>query len=88
MRNCENARYELSQKALDEVYAKLLKQLDAASQAKLRAAQSSWVRFRQADAEFAAQEAGEGTLAPLLKITVMADLTEARTAELEKSLQP
>jgi len=88
MRNCENLRYERAEQALDSVYAKLMKQLDATGKAKLRAAQSAWLQFRQADADFQAQVAEGGTLAPLIKVTVMADLTEARAAELKKSLQP
>jgi uncharacterized protein YecT (DUF1311 family) len=87
MRNCENLRYEQAQKALDSVYALLMKQLDAGGKEKLRAAQSAWLQFRQADADFEAQIGEGGTLAPLIKITVMADLTEARTTELKKSLQ-
>jgi len=88
MRNCENLRYGQAQKALDSAYALLMKQLDAGGKEKLRAAQSAWLQFRQADADFEAQLAEGGTLAPLIKITVMADLTEARTAQLKKSLQP
>ncbi len=88
MRNCENLRYEQAQKALDSVYALLMKQLDAGGKEKLHAAQSAWLQFRRADADFQAQVAEGGTLAPLIKITVMADLTEARTTELRKSLQP
>ena len=88
MRNCENLRYERAQKALDAAYAELMKQLDEGGKAKLRAAQSAWLQFRKADADFEASRAAGGTLAPLIKITVMADLTEARAVELKKSLQP
>ncbi len=88
MRNCENLRYERAQQTLDSTYAELMKQLDATGKAKLRAAQSAWLKFRQADADFEASLAAGGTLAPLIKITVMADLTEARAVELKKSLQP
>ena len=88
MRNCENLRYERAQQAVDTAYAELMKQLDAAGKTKLRAAQSAWLQFRQADADFEASMAAGGTLAPLIKVTVMADLTEARAVELKKSLQP
>ena len=88
MRNCENLRYQRAQQALDSVYAELMKKLDATGKEKLRAAQSAWLQFRQAEADFQADMARGGTLAPLIKITVMADLTEARAAELKKSLQP
>ena len=88
MRNCENLRYERAQQALDSAYSQLMKQLDEAGKEKLRAAQSAWLQFRQAEADFQAQVAEGGTLAPLIKITVMADMTEARTTQLKKSLQP
>lgn len=88
MRNCENLRYQKAQQAMDSAYAELMKQLDDAGKAKLRAAQSAWLQFRTTDADFEASMAAGGTLAPLIKITVMADLTEARAVELKKSLQP
>jgi uncharacterized protein YecT (DUF1311 family) len=55
MRNCENLRYEQAQQALDSVYALLMKQLDAGGKEKLRAAQSAWLQFRQAEVDFEAQ---------------------------------
>ena len=88
MRNCENQRYERAQTELDATYSNLTKQLDEMGKAKLRAAQSAWLQFRQAEADFEANTAVGGTLAPLLRITAMADLTEARNAELKKLLQP
>jgi uncharacterized protein YecT (DUF1311 family) len=88
MRSCENQRYERAQKALDAAYDELMKKLDDTGKAKLRSAQSAWLQFRQADADFEADTARGGTLAPLIKITVMADLTEARAAELKKALEP
>jgi uncharacterized protein YecT (DUF1311 family) len=88
MRNCENLRYQRAEQALDWVYAKLMKRLDETGKDKLRTAQSAWLQFRQAEADFAADMARGGTLAPLIKITVMTDMTEARVVELKKSLQP
>ena len=88
MQRCENLRYQRAQQALDSAYAGLTKQLDETGKAKLRSAQAAWLRFRRADSEFAADAARGGTLAPLIQITVLADLTEARTVELKKSLRP
>jgi uncharacterized protein YecT (DUF1311 family) len=65
-----------------------MKQLDETGKAKLRAVQSAWVRFRRTDSDFEADIAREGTLAPLIRVTVLADMTEARTRELKKSLRP
>ena len=88
MRNCENLRYQRAEQALNSVYAELMKQLDATGKEKLRAVQSAWLQFRQAEADFEADMVREGTLAPLVRVTVMADMTEARTRELKKSLRP
>jgi uncharacterized protein YecT (DUF1311 family) len=88
MVNCENLRYQRAQQALDSLCAELMKQLDETGKMKLRTVQSTWVRFRRADSDFEADIARDGTLAPLIRVTVLADMTEARTRELKKSLQP
>ena len=87
MRACENTRFQKAEQELNAVYKDLLKQLDAGRKEKLRVAQSAWLRFREANADFEADAARGGTLAPLIRMTVLADMTEARTAELKKALQ-
>jgi uncharacterized protein YecT (DUF1311 family) len=87
MRICENARYEKAQQTLNSVSADLMQHLDAAGKRKLRLAQSAWVQFRQANADFQAEVAGGGTIGPLISVTVMADMTEARARDLKKSLR-
>jgi uncharacterized protein YecT (DUF1311 family) len=81
-------RYSQAEQQLKTVRAQLLKKLDDTGKAKLEAAQSAWVQFRKANAEFQADLVRGGTLAPLIQVTVMADMTEARVAELKKALQP
>lgn len=53
---------------------------------KLRLAQDVWFRFREANADFQGTTAEGEPLAPLLKMSTLADITEARTAELKKEL--
>jgi uncharacterized protein YecT (DUF1311 family) len=48
----------------------------------------AWVRFRDANADFLADVAQGGTLAPVLRVIALADMTEARSRELKKTLQP
>jgi len=88
MRTCQNTRYEAAQHNLETVYQSLLKQLDSAGKEKLRRAQRAWLRFRDANADFQASAAQGGTLAPLVRITVLTDMTNARTAELQKQTSP
>jgi len=87
MRACENARFQKAEQELNAVYKDLMQQLDEGRREKLRLAQNAWLRFREANADFEADAVRGGTLAPLIKMTVLADMTEARRAELKKALQ-
>ena len=88
MRDCAGIRYDKAEQALKAVRAKLSQKLDETGKAKLQAAQAAWLQYRKANADFQASLAGGGTLGPLIEITVMADMTEARVAELKKALKP
>ena len=87
MRACENARFQKAEQELNTAYKNLMKQLDDGQREKLRLAQSAWLRFREANADFQADTARGGTLAPLIRISVLADMTAARAAELKKASQ-
>jgi uncharacterized protein YecT (DUF1311 family) len=84
MRACENSRYQQSDQQMQAVYAQLMKKIDRLQKEKLRQAQRAWVAFRDANADFLAGAARDGTLAPLIKISALADMTEARTKELQQ----
>lgn len=86
MRTCENARYQAAQRELSEAYESLMKRLDNGQREKLRLAQQAWVRFRDADADFQASTAEGGTLAPLIKISALANMTGTRAVDLRKQL--
>lgn len=88
MRECAGMRYNKAEQELKTVRAQLSQKLDETGKAKLQAAQSAWVQFRKANAEFQSDLVRGGTLAPLIQITVMADMSEARVAELKKALKP
>ncbi len=86
MRKCEDARYTKLQGELQTVYTRLLGQLSPPARQKLAAAESAWTSFRGANAEFQASTADGGTMAPLLRSTTLADMTQARVVELRKIL--
>ena len=88
MRACENSRYERSEQRLNAEYGRLMKQLDHSRQERLRAAQRAWLSFRDANAAFVEGEAENGSLALLLKISALADMTEARALELARMGKP
>jgi len=86
MRECENARLARAEAAMNAAYSAAAAKLDERGREKLRAAQSAWRRFRDAEAGFQADAVRDGTLAPLIAASVRAELTEARRKELEKAV--
>jgi uncharacterized protein YecT (DUF1311 family) len=84
MRECENARLKRAEEGMLAAYRRLLAKADEPGRAKLQAAQRAWARYRAAEAEYHADAARDGTLAPLIAASVRADLTEARRRELER----
>ncbi len=85
MRECEIARLKRAEAGMQAAYKSLSAKLDPRGQAKLRAAQEAWLKYRAAEADYQADAARDGTLAPLLAASAQADLTESRRKELEKA---
>jgi len=88
MRTCEGLRYTTANRELDEAYQALMDRLDAGQKQKLRIAQRAWLRFRDANADFESSQAQGGTLAPLLRLGTLTEMTIARTNELKKDAAP
>jgi uncharacterized protein YecT (DUF1311 family) len=84
MRACENNRYAKAKHELEVVVERLMKELDQGQRVKLQRTQRAWTVFRDANADFLSSAVQGGTLAPLIKVTTLADMTEARTRELQK----
>lgn len=85
MRECEIGRLKRADAGMNAAYQRLNARLDRRGREKLRAAQQAWLKFRAAEADYQADSARGGTLAPLIAVSVQADLTEARRKELEKA---
>ena len=87
MQACLKRRYEAADKALNGVYKQLMAKLEPARREKLRAAQRAWVRFRDASAEFEADEAEGGSMYPLVHMATQVVKTEHRVDELKGILK-
>lgn len=87
MRDCEANRYASASKKLQSTYQMLMKQTSPAGKRRLVVAEQAWQHFATSNAAFVLTQANGGTMGPLLQMTTLADMTEARTAELEKMLQ-
>ena len=87
MRACAIARDRAATEALEVAYQKLDATLSVDQKRRLRDAQDAWLRFRDAEVAFEAAQAGEGSIAQLVKTATRTALTEARTAELRRLLR-
>jgi uncharacterized protein YecT (DUF1311 family) len=87
MRECEIDRLKRADAGMNAAYKNLGAKLDQRGREKLRSAQEAWLKFRAAEADYQADAARDGTLAPLIAASVQADLTESRRKELEKAVR-
>ena len=86
MRGCEAKRYDSASKKLQTTYLILMKQTSPAGKRELVLAEQAWQHFATRNAAFVLTQANGGTMGQLLQITTLADMAEARTAQLEKML--
>lgn len=81
-------RFEIADKELNSVYRQLQEQYKSEPEflAKLKAAQRAWIQFRDAHLEarfpLPDKQAMYGSVYPVCAEEILADLTEARTAQL------
>jgi len=59
MRECEIGRLKHAEAGMNAAYRSLGAKLDSRGQAKLRAAQEAWLKFRTAEAEYQADAASK-----------------------------
>ncbi|MDH3602636.1 MAG: lysozyme inhibitor LprI family protein [Candidatus Tectomicrobia bacterium] len=87
MRECQGQRYKKADARLNQIYKQLMDSLDEFRRTKLRAAQRAWVVFRDTQAAFEASAEAGGSLEPLLRLEILATLTEERVKRLQTALQ-
>jgi uncharacterized protein YecT (DUF1311 family) len=87
MKYCAKQELEIADKKLNEVYNELIKKADAIEKSKLIAAQRAWIKFRDAEAEYASDYARGGTAEGLFYLSSLTKRTQKRIAELEAYLK-
>lgn len=81
-----DAEFKAADRALNEIYGKVMRDGDEARRKLLRDVQRAWIRFRDLECEFQYTYYSNGTLAPLSSMLKMTALTRKRTKELEEYL--
>ena len=86
MNKCASSDYNRADAKLNEVYRALMATLDSRRRQRLIEAGRAWMSYRDAHCRFETTESEGGSMHSLLYDSCLADLTKARTKELQSTL--
>lgn len=87
MNHCAQEAWRAADKELNAAYARLSGRLPAPRQARLRATQLAWIRFRDGHCDFERSEFAGGSIQPTVYYACMEEATRARTGQLRQALE-
>ena len=86
MNECADREYRKADAELNRVYQQLVR-ASGGRDAKLKAAQLAWLKFRDAQCDYEAAFNEGGSMQPMTYSFCLADVTTARTKQLRESLK-
>ena len=72
---------------MNQVYRKLVSMLEEEEKAQLKEAQTAWLKYRDTNCEFVADQYKGGSIRPLIQATCLGNITKRRTTELKTQIQ-
>ncbi|MEQ8345196.1 MAG: lysozyme inhibitor LprI family protein [Sneathiellaceae bacterium] len=96
MQECADANYRAADAALNAAYGEVMGRLrqmdkedgpDSGLADALKAAQRAWIPFRDGQCAWEAGFFTGGSIAPLIRLTCLTELTRARTGQLRQTLK-
>jgi len=87
MNICAGKEYKTADAALNQTYQKLVAKLEAEEKAELKEAQTAWIKYRDTNCEFVANQYKGGSIRPMILGLCLADVTRNRTAELRTQIK-
>ncbi len=82
MNICWGKEYKAADATLNQVYRQLVSKLDDDEKAQLKEVESAWLKYRDANCAFVADQYKGGTIRPMIDAMCLADMTKNRIAEL------
>lgn len=83
MNICAGKEYKSADSALNRVYQQLMAKLEPDEKTQLKAVQTVWLKYRDANCEFVADQYKGGSIRPMILGLCLADVTRTRTSELK-----
>ena len=87
MTMCAGKKYKDADAVLNQVYRQLVARLDDEEKEQLRQAQTAWLKYRDANCDFVADQFKGGTMRPMVAAMCLADMTQNRTTELRTQIK-
>jgi uncharacterized protein YecT (DUF1311 family) len=86
MNQCADAQYRKADAELNRAYQQLAR-ASGGPDAKLKAAQLAWLKFRDAECDYEASQYEGGSIMPMVYSFCLRDVTAARTKQLRDALK-
>jgi uncharacterized protein YecT (DUF1311 family) len=82
MNPCAGNAFKAADAALNQVYQRLAAKLDDNEKVQLKEAQTAWLKYRDSNCEFVADQYKGGSIRPMIHGYCLANVTKKRTSEL------
>jgi uncharacterized protein YecT (DUF1311 family) len=87
MNICAGQEYRTADAALNRAYQQLVAKLDTEEKSQLKEAQTAWLKYRDTNCDFVADQYKGGSIRPTILGLCLADVTRNRTAELKTQIK-
>jgi uncharacterized protein YecT (DUF1311 family) len=87
MNMCWGKEYKAADAKLNKTYQEFMSKLDESEKVQLKNAQLAWLKYRDANCEFVADQYKGGTMRPMIAAICLADVTNARVNELKSQIK-
>lgn len=87
MNDCAGREYKKADIELNQMYQKLVAMLDVDEKAQLKEVENAWIKYRDANCDFVADQYKGGTIRPMIIGYCLADVTRNRTSELKGQIK-
>ena len=84
---CWGNQYKAADAKLNQVYRQFTAKLDDEEKTQLKTVQTAWLKYRDTNCEFVADQYKGGTMRPMIAAICLADVTDNRTKELTAQMK-
>jgi uncharacterized protein YecT (DUF1311 family) len=84
---CWGKEYKAADAILNQVYRQLVAKLNEEEKSQLKEAQTAWLKYRDANCDFVADQYKGGSMRPMIAAMCLAEMTGNRSTELKAQIK-